>query len=140
MVAPTHDAVTRWSKAIDRLDGMVFVTAEYNHGIPAVLKNALDYAASEFRRKPAAFIGYGGVGGARAVEQLRLICVELQIAPLRPAVHIGLEPYLAIADGRKSCADFDFLETSATAMIEDLGWWVRALHAARQDRGDNDDN
>src|SRR4051812_48086226 len=85
--APVTDPVAqKWTQKVASLDGFLFVTAEYNHSFPAVLKNALDYVYKEFNRKPAAYIAYGGVGGARAVEQLRLVCVELQMAPLRDAV------------------------------------------------------
>ena len=66
----------------------MLVTAEYNHGYTAVLKNALDHTFVERNRKPVAFVGYGNVGGARAIEQLRLVAVELEMAPLRHAVHI----------------------------------------------------
>src|SRR5687768_579336 len=78
-------AVERWRHKMDGLEGYVFMVAEYNHTISGTLKNALDHASTEFNRKPAAFMGYGGVGGARAVEQLRLILVEFQMAPLRHA-------------------------------------------------------
>src|SRR5712692_4712419 len=86
---PKDEAARRWGQKVAALDGFIFVTAEYNRGAPAVLKNALDYAHKEFNRKPAAFVGYGGVGGARAVEQLRLVSIELQMAPTRSGVHIG---------------------------------------------------
>lgn len=121
-----------WAAKVAEMDGFIFVTAEYNRSIPGVLKNALDYAYHEFNRKPAAFLGYGGVGAARAIEQLRLICVELQLAPLRNAVHIGMEQYLATASGDRRLDDFEFLNASATSMIQDLIWWTRALGAARQ--------
>ena len=75
------------------------MTAEYNRSIPAVLKNALDYVYGEWNRKPAAFVGYGAVGAARAVEHLRLIAVELQMAPTRTGVHITMEPFLAVHAG-----------------------------------------
>ena len=61
---------------------------QYNHGYPASLKNALDYVFPELNRKPIAFVGYGNVGGARAIEQLRLVAVEFEMAPLRHAIHI----------------------------------------------------
>ena len=64
---------------------LIFTAAEYNRGPTAVLKNALDYAYVEWSNKPVAFVGYGGVGGARAVEQLRLYAIELQMAPIRSA-------------------------------------------------------
>jgi NAD(P)H-dependent FMN reductase len=63
-----NEAVARLGRAIDRADGFVFVTAEYNHGYPAALKNAMDHVFPEFNRKPVAFVGYGNVGGARAIE------------------------------------------------------------------------
>src|SRR6187399_3386141 len=66
-----HEVAQRWARKIADLDGFVFVTGEYNHGIPAVLKNALDHVYAEFNRKPATFVGYGNAGGARAIEQLR---------------------------------------------------------------------
>jgi NAD(P)H-dependent FMN reductase len=125
------EAVARWKAKMAELDGYLFVTAEYNHSIPGVLKNALDHAYSEYHRKPAAFVGYGGVGGARAVEQLRLICVELQIAPTRTAVHIGREPYRAVAQEGKALAEFDYLNHAADAMLEELSWWTYTLQAGR---------
>jgi len=135
--SPTHDGTSgsevasRWKHKMAELDGYLFVTAEYNHSVPGVLKNALDHAYPEFNRKPAAFVGYGGVGGARAVEQLRLICIELQMAPTRTAVHIGMEPYLAVSQEGKVLSDFDFLGKSAVATLEELAWWTRTLKVGR---------
>ena len=66
LYAPSQSEVARaWQKKVDSFDGFVFVTAEYTRGPAAVLKNALDYAYTEWNRKPAAFVGYGGVGAAR---------------------------------------------------------------------------
>ena len=67
-VPSRNEVAKRWQAKIGSLDGFIFVTAEYNHSISAVLKNALDYAAPEWHRKPGAYVGYGGVGAARAVE------------------------------------------------------------------------
>ena len=128
--SPENEVARRWAVKIAAMDGFIFVTAEYNHGIPSVLKNALDHAYREFNRKPAAFVGYGGVGAARAVEQLRLICIELQLAPLRNAVHISMDRYLAIVKGEKQIGDFDHLNTGATRLIDDLVWWGEALSVA----------
>ena len=125
-------AAPRWRRKVAELDGYLFVTAEYNHSVPAVLKNALDHAYAEFNRKPAAFVGYGGVGGgARAVEQLRLICVELQMAPTRTAVHVGGEPFLGALQGDRELSDFNFLNESAAATLDELAWWAHALKAGR---------
>jgi NAD(P)H-dependent FMN reductase len=68
-----------WSAKIDSFDGYIFVTAEYNHGIPGALKNAIDYLYKEWNNKAAGFVGYGSAGGVRAVEQLRLVMAELQV-------------------------------------------------------------
>lgn len=125
------DGIDRWRKKMDELDGYIFVTAEYNYGISGALKNALDHAYAEYNRKPASFIGYGGVGGARAVEQLRLIAVELQIAPLRNAVHIGMDAFIGVANQGKRLADYGYLTESATAMLDELSWWTRALSSAQ---------
>ena len=129
--ASSSEVASRWSRKIAELDGYIFVTAEYNHGVPGVLKNALDHAYPEFNRKPAAFVGYGGVGGARAVEQLRLICIELQMAPVRTAVHISMEPYLGVTKKGKDLSDFDFVNQSAEAMLDELAWWTHTLRAGR---------
>jgi NAD(P)H-dependent FMN reductase len=77
-----HPESRRWQAKMAELDGYVFTAAEYNRGPTGVLKNALDHAYREYNRKPVAFVGYGSVGGARAVEQLRLIAVELGAAGL----------------------------------------------------------
>ncbi len=84
MAPPENGIALRFGEKMAELDGYVFVTAEYNRGVPGVLKNALGYVYPERNRKPAAFVGYGGVGGARAVEQLRLVCIQLQRAPTGP--------------------------------------------------------
>ena len=99
------EAVTRFSRVIDRADGYVLLTAEYNHGYPAVLKNALDYAYAEFNRKPATFVAYGNAGGARGVEQLRLALAELQVASLKYAVHIGYAEFVGRRGSRSGAPD-----------------------------------
>lgn len=75
--------VAQLGRALDRADRIIVLTAEYNHGYPAVLKNAMDWTFPEWQRKPIAFVGWGNVGGARAIEQLRLVAVEFEMAPLR---------------------------------------------------------
>jgi NAD(P)H-dependent FMN reductase len=140
VAAPAHDGVSvdevveRWKRKLAELDGYIFVTAEYNHSIPGVLKNALDHAYTEYNRKPAAFVGYGGVGGARAVEQLRLICIEFQMAPTRTAVHIGTDAYRGVTQEGKTLADFEHLNQAAEAMLAELAWWTHTLRAGRAER------
>lgn len=128
---PHGDAVRRWVRKMNEFDGYIFVTAEYNHSIPGPLKNALDYLDQQLHRKPAAFIGYGGVGSARAVEQLRLILCEFHMVPVRDAVHIGMDPYVAVSQKERSLDDYDFLVERATTMLDDIAWWAAALRAAR---------
>jgi NAD(P)H-dependent FMN reductase len=79
----------RWSETIDRYDGYVFVTPEYNHSTSGALKNAIDYLYREWNNKAAGFVGYGAVGAARAVEHLRLIAAELQLATVRGQVALS---------------------------------------------------
>lgn len=129
--AATSQVVARWRAKMESLDGYIFVTAEYNHSIPGVLKNALDHAYDECRRKPAAYVGYGGVGGARAVEQLRLICIELQMAPLRHAVHIATEPLIGVKQQGKRLEDYEYLTKSAEIMLDELAWWTYTLRTGR---------
>ncbi len=130
--APVKNAAARrWGETLAALDGLVVVTPEYNHGPNAALKNALDYAYREYNRKPIAFVGYGSVGAARAIEQLRLVASELQMAPVRNAVHIGMVEFLGISQQGKSFGDFPYLEQTATAMLDELAWWAKALKVAR---------
>jgi NAD(P)H-dependent FMN reductase len=128
-----HDDVARLGQRLDRADGYILLTAEYNHGYPAVLKNAMDSTFIEWRRKPVAFVGWGNVGGARAIEQLREVAVEFEMAPLRHAVHI-LPPVLIAA---RQCPDptelgmFAELDGRLLTLTDDLVWWAGALGAAR---------
>jgi NAD(P)H-dependent FMN reductase len=127
------EAARRWQQKIALFDAYVFTAAEYNHGPAPVLKNALDYAYAEWSRKPVAFVGYGGVGGARAVEQLRLTAIELQMAPIRTAVHILFPDYLAVVKDGKKLGDLAHLNQAGTGMLDQLAWWTGALKAARED-------
>src|SRR2546421_12563073 len=87
-VPSKNEVAQRWQKKVAEFDGYIFVTAEYNRGVPAVLKNALDYAYPEWNKKPAAFVRYGSVGAAPAIQQRRPIAVQPQTAPTRTGVHI----------------------------------------------------
>jgi NAD(P)H-dependent FMN reductase len=131
----TNPVCERWRRKLGEFDGFIATVAEYNHGPAAVLKNALDSALLEWKEKPIAFVGYGGVGAARAIEQLRMNVIELQMAPIRQAVHIGLEPYLGILRQGKALDDYPFLLTARTALFDQLVWWARALETARTASG-----
>jgi len=126
-----NEVAKRWAGKLAGLDGFILVMPEYNHGPSAVLKNALDYAYHEFVRKPVAFVGYGSVGAARAVEQLRLVAAELQMVSLRHAVHILAPDFLGLWRQGKSFDDFPHLAQSAAGMLDELAWWAKALKSAR---------
>lgn len=133
MWRPTQSAEgLRWQKKLAEFDGYVILTAEYNHGPSGVLKNALDYAYVEWVRKPVAFVGYGGVGAARAIEQLRQIVIELQMAPIRSAVHIQGGDGMAVFMGQKTLEELAYLPPLVTTMLDDLAWWTNALKVARE--------
>jgi NAD(P)H-dependent FMN reductase len=80
----------RWAAKIGSFDGYVFVTPEYNHGICGALKNAIDFLYAEWNNKAAGFVGYGSAGAARAVEHLRLVMAEVQVATVRHQVMLSL--------------------------------------------------
>jgi NAD(P)H-dependent FMN reductase len=126
-----NEVVERWTKKIAEADGFVIVSPEYNHGISGVLKNALDYVYREWNRKAVAFVAYGSAGGARAVEHLRGVSVELQMAPVRNAVHLPFDvvaQHLQGKDVRQALAAY---EKPAAKMLDDLIWWTGALKSAR---------
>lgn len=130
-----HPIAQAWARQIADADGYVMTAAEYNHGYAAVLKNSLDWIYREWNRKPISFVGYGSVGGARAVEQLRQVAVELELAPLRHAVHLPREILLATMKlvAPIDPAAFASVDAAADAMIDDLLWWARALRRARDE-------
>jgi NAD(P)H-dependent FMN reductase len=129
---PSQNPVAqRWQKKVAEFDGYIFVTAEYNHSMPAVLKNALDYASPEWNKKAAAFVGYGAVGGARAVEHLRCIAAELQLVTIKNAVYIQGADFMAVWKEGKELNDISYLQTGVTDLLDQLVWWTSALKTAR---------
>ena len=127
-----NDVVKKWTAEIARSDGFVFVTPEYNHGYPAVLKNALDWVYPEWNRKACAFVSYGSVSGARSVEQLRQVAIELQLAPIRSSVHVPPETFMMHFKGGDINAGLEKLVEPADVMIDDLLWWTEALKMKRE--------
>ncbi len=125
----TNEAVLRFQAKIKEADAFIIVTPEYNHGYPAVLKNAMDYVYHEWNNKPIAFISYGSVGGARSIEQLRLVAVELQMAPIRSAINIPWPILVAVREtGTQALEPF---KGSLDNLITQLLWWAHALKEAR---------
>ncbi|HEY4199769.1 MAG TPA: NAD(P)H-dependent oxidoreductase [Devosiaceae bacterium] len=133
---PSQDPrAVAWQKKVGEFDGYIFVTAEYNRSITASLKNALDQAYVEWGRKAAAYVGYGSVGGARAVEHLRNISVELQMVPVRSGVHIGGSEFYTVFTGagnQPMSAIEGAIGASAKDMLDQLTWWVNATKTARE--------
>jgi NAD(P)H-dependent FMN reductase len=124
----TKPHTLKWAAAIAPLDGFVFVTPEYNHSIPAALKNAIDFLYAEWNHKAAAFVSYGGAGGTRAVEHLRAVMGELHVADVRTQVALSL------------FTDFEQFTTfkpsphhegSVNAMLDQLVKWARAMQTTR---------
>jgi NAD(P)H-dependent FMN reductase len=100
--------------------------------VPASLKNAIDHIFPEFHRKPLMCVGYGNVGGARAIEQLRLVSVELEMAPLRHAIHILPELMVPAMNADPFDPEiFAPLDGKLDVAISDLVWWASTLAGAR---------
>ncbi|MBI2593319.1 NAD(P)H-dependent oxidoreductase [Candidatus Daviesbacteria bacterium] len=128
----TNTVAKKWSAKIASMDGFIFITPEYNHGTSAVLKNALDWLYYEWVRKPVAFISYSpnAAGGVRAVEQLRQNVIELQMAPLREAIHITYVLDTLDEQGNLLKGHFD---ERLVKLMEELLWWANALKTARNE-------
>lgn len=126
-----NDVVARFTKKIADGDAFIIVTPEYNRGTSGVLKNALDWVYHEWNNKPVSFVSYGTVGGARAVEQLRLTAIELQMAPIRTAIHIPQHWTLLDEQGNLKEGAFDPFAKTRDTLFEQLLWWAKALKSAR---------
>jgi len=123
-----------WQQTLARFDGFIFVVAEYNHSLTGSLKNALDQAYTEWKRKPFTAIGYGGVGAARAIEHLRQVGIEMHMVSTHAAVHIGGSDFFKIfpAVGNQPIENIEqSLLPSANAALDELIWWAKATMAAR---------
>ncbi len=133
---PTYSdpLVKRWNQRIAEGDAYLFITPEYNHSVPGVLKNAIDsvFASFAFRNKPAAFVGYSGgiAAGVRAIEHLAHIAIEAEMVPLRSTVLI---PMVGAAFDHNGSPKDAAASTAAAIMLDDLAWWAAALHRARHD-------
>lgn len=119
----------RWAAKIASFDGFVFVTPEYNHGISGALKNAIDFLYAEWNDKVAGFVGYGSAGGTRAVEQLRLVMAEVQVATVRNQVMLSL---------REDFEDYSrfkprsFHEQTLGQVLDQVVAWSGALRGVRE--------
>ena len=131
--APYPDPnVRRWTEAIGESDGFIFATPEYNYGPPAVLKNAIDWVYPEWNRKAVAFCSWGSVSGARGVQQLRLISLEVQLHPIRSSLYVPMPLLVEHFHGAQMGAGWAELEGAANAMFDELLWWTDALSDRRR--------
>ena len=124
---------TRWAATIARYDGFVFVTPEYNHSIPGALKNALDFLYAEWNDKAAGFVSYGLNGGTRAVEHLRLILAELQVATVRAQVVLSLfDDFASPTSAEQITLTPDpHHEATLRTLLDEVVAWSGALHTVR---------
>ncbi|MEO7524633.1 MAG: NAD(P)H-dependent oxidoreductase [Ferruginibacter sp.] len=125
-----HQHTKDWSSLIDAADAFIIVTAEYNFGYPAPLKNALDYLFKEWNYKPVAFVSYGGIsGGTRAVQQLKQVVTAQKMMPVTESVNIPFFTKHIDVDG--NFITNDTLEGSAKNMFDELAKWSDALFNMR---------
>jgi NAD(P)H-dependent FMN reductase len=123
-----NDHTKQWAESIDAQDGFIIITPEYNHRFPAVLKNAFDYVNAEWNRKPITYVSYGAIsGGLRAVEQLRLVAIELHMVPIREQISIPIIWEAAQDNNVKP----EFVKGEMDKMMSDLKWWAEVLKDAR---------
>lgn len=123
-----HDHTKQWSEKIASFDGFVIVTPEYNHSTSGVLKNAIDYLYTEWNNKAVGFVSYGGVGGARAAEHLRLIAGELQMADVRQQVAISLRTEF---ENFRVFKPSEHTEHDLTVLLDQVTAWSGALAPLR---------
>ncbi|HVB09896.1 MAG TPA: NAD(P)H-dependent oxidoreductase [Bacillota bacterium] len=131
---PTYSdpIVRRWNRKVAEGDAFLFITPEYNHSVPGVLKNAIDsvFASYAFRNKPAGFVGYSGgiVAAARAVEHLAHIVIEAEAVPLRNSVLIGQvgQAFTEAGDPTNPMS-----ERAMTLLLDDMAWWAALLQRGR---------
>lgn len=118
----------RWAAKIAELDGFVFVTPEYNHSTSGALKNAIDFIYAEWNNKAAGFVGYGSMGGSRAIEHLRGIMAECQVATVRNQTMLSL---FTDFENFTTFKPADMQEGSVSAMLDQLVAWTGAMKTLR---------
>jgi NAD(P)H-dependent FMN reductase len=124
--AGERSSVQELQATIAGADAVVVLTPEYNHSFTSAVKNAIDYLRTELRRKPVAVCGLsgGGLGGARAVEQLKLVLIELHAVPIRDSVYFSDARGIFDADGALSRPEY---LARIDEVVEELIWYARAL-------------
>ncbi|MDE1548599.1 NADPH-dependent FMN reductase [Jeotgalibaca caeni] len=118
-----------WSEKIASLDGYIFVTPEYNHGITSALKNAIDYLYVEYNNKPAGIVSYGSSGGVRAAEAMRIVLAELQVATVR--THVAMSLFTDFKN-MSEFAPAPLHEETFNTELDQLLAWGEALKTLRE--------
>jgi NAD(P)H-dependent FMN reductase len=121
-----------WAAKIDSLDAFIFVTPEYNHSTSAALKNAIDFLFHEWNNKAAGFIGYGGAGGVRAVENLRLVMGEIKVADVRAQVTLSL---FTDFENFTTFKPHEHHDKAVHAVADEVSAWGGALKGLRESAG-----
>jgi NAD(P)H-dependent FMN reductase len=129
-----NEVAAKWQAKLNEFDGYIIVTPEYNRSVPGGLKNAIDWAYKPFIKKAVAYVAYGSVGGARAVEHLRNIMTEVQAASVRHGIHIGGSEFVSVYMGQRP---WDEVKKTFDPMVPDLlnnlVWWTNATKNAREE-------
>ena len=125
----SKDHTKRWAAKIESFDAYVFVTPEYNHATSGAMKNALDFLYREWNNKAAGFVAYGSAGGVRAVENLRLICAELQIATVRAQVAFSL---MTDFENYSTFKPAEYQQKTLSTMLDQLVAWGTAMKTVRE--------
>ncbi|QIG79224.1 NADPH-dependent FMN reductase [Stakelama tenebrarum] len=126
-----HPKAAAWEERLSAFDGFIATVAEYNYGPAGVMKNAFDNALNGWTRKPIAFVGYGGVGGARAIQALRVTTSGLRMVPIGPEVNIAADTFMAALTQGKPLGGFDHLNAALGTLLNETVWWGNALKPAR---------
>jgi NAD(P)H-dependent FMN reductase len=129
----THQHTRDWSDRVARADAFVLVTPEYNYGMPAPLKNAIDYLHHEWAYKPVAFVSYGGVAaGTRAVQMTKQVVTTLRMFALFEAVYVPFVHQFIGPDGQVQ--PNEVMEKAGVAMLDELVRVAEALRPLRAER------
>ncbi|OGL21461.1 hypothetical protein A2707_05500 [Candidatus Saccharibacteria bacterium RIFCSPHIGHO2_01_FULL_45_15] len=127
-----HEHTKQWSKIVDEADGFIFITPEYNSGVPAAMKNAVDYLAVEWRHKPVAFVSYGaGGGGILAVNNWRSIFAYLSLLGL--ADHIHFNEYYKHLDEAGNLSPSDEQTAKGHLLLKNISFWADKLRPIREE-------
>ncbi|MFD9828317.1 NADPH-dependent FMN reductase [Tsukamurella tyrosinosolvens] len=131
-----HPYTRRWAELVGAFDGFVFVVPEYNHSMPAAVKNAIDYLYAEWNDKAAGFVSFGIHGGVRAAEHLRLVLAETKTACVRTTVALNLFADFDVPDIRQrgTFAPAEHHEPALLRMLDEVVEWSTALRTIRAGR------